>query len=378
MTPADSPALAHEPPRILIVITAQLGDVLLTAPLAAAARARWPGATVDVLGFKGTLALLAGNPDVAACIEVDRRAGLRAQLAQAWRLRRHYDLAFVTRGGDRAHVYGLVMARRRSVLVPVAGPGSRWKRWIAQHALPVFPRRHQVLEKLHLLDPWGGPAGPVVVTPPAGAALPDDVARALRPRVVVVQVPSMWRYKRWPAAHYRALVEGLVADGVQVLLTGSAAPEDRAQVDAVRQGLVIRDDAVLDLAGRLSLAQVRTLLGRCAAYVGPDTSVTHLAAAVGVPIVSFYGPTDPCDFGPWPNGHAPNQPWQARAPRQQLGRIVLLQGPDLPDRQCVPCRAMGCENHRDSASHCLDLLDPARVLDEVRRHLAAVATAPTA
>lgn len=377
--PADDPVTA--PPdlhardgqtrRILIVITAQLGDVLLCAPLAAAARARWPGATVDVLGFKGSLALLAGNPDVAACIEVDKRAGLAAQLRQAWRLRRHYDLAFVTRGGDRAHVYGIVMARRRSALVPVAGPGSRWKRWTAQHTLPVFPRRHQVLEKLHLLDPWGVPAGPIAVQPPAGAALPQAVEEALRHPCVVVQVPSMWRYKRWPAAHYRALVEALVADGVQVLLTGSGAPEDRAQVDEVLHGLAPAGDAVLDLAGRLSLAQVRALLGRCDAYVGPDTSVTHLAAAVGAPVVSFYGPTDPQDFGPWPNGHEATQPWQARGPRQQVGRIVVLQGPDLPGRQCVPCRAMGCENHRDSASHCLDHLAPERVLEDVRRHLAA-------
>lgn len=371
----SAPALAHEPPRILIVITAQLGDVLLAAPLAAAARERWPGASVDVLGFKGTLALLEGNPDIAARIEVDRRAGVGAQLRQAWQLRRHYDLAFVTRGGDRAHVYGLVMARRRSVLVPVAGPGSRWKRWIAQHTLPVFPRRHQVLEKLHLLDPWGGPRGPVSVTPPAGSALPEEIERRLRRPCAVVQVPSMWRYKRWPAAHYQALVDGLVADGVQVLLTGSSAPEDRAQVDAVRAGLTHGGDDVLDLAGRLSLPQVRTLLGRCAVYVGPDTSVTHLAAAVGVPVVSFYGPTDPQDFGPWPNGHDAAQPWAARATRQQVGRIVVLQGPDLPQRSCVPCRAMGCENHRDSASHCLDHLMPERVLDEVRRQLAGLTAA---
>lgn len=370
---ASSPALAHTPPRILIVVTAQLGDVLLCAPLAAAARARWPGASVDVLGFKGTLALLEGNPDVAQRIEVDRRARVGAQLRQAWRLRRRYDLAFVTRGGDRAHVYGLVMARRRSVLVPVAGPGHRWKRWIAQHTLPVFPRRHQVLEKLHLLDPWGGPQGPVAVVPPAPAALPAGLESRLRAPFAVVQVPSMWRYKRWPAAHFRTLIDSLVGDGLQVLLTGSGVAEDRAQVDEVLQGRARDGDAVIDLAGTLSLPQVRTLLGRCAVYVGPDTSVTHLAAAVGAPIVSFYGPTDPQDFGPWPNGHGPTQPWQARAARQQVGRIVLLQGPDLPERTCVPCRAMGCENHRDSASHCLDRLAPERVLDEVRRLRAGAA-----
>jgi heptosyltransferase-3 len=94
--------------------------------------------------------------------------------------------------------------------------------------------------------------------------------------------------------------------------------------------------------------------------------VTHLAGALGVPIVSLYGPSLPDAFGPWPNGHSPSQPWLHRARRQQVGNIVILQGDDLPGKTCVPCGRMGCENRHDSASHCLETLTVERVLAELR------------
>jgi heptosyltransferase-3 len=160
----------------------------------------------------------------------------------------------------------------------------------------------------------------------------------------------------------------LLGDGVQVVLSGSASSTDQAQIAPVRG-----DDppaGLLDVSGQISMPQLRTLLGHAAAYMGPDTSVTHLAAAVGVPIVTVFGPSDPQDFGPWPRHHPATQPWQSRTQRQQVGNIVMLQGPDLPDRaSCVPCNRMGCENRHDSASHCLQGLEPQRVLAELRRLL---------
>jgi heptosyltransferase-3 len=90
---------------------------------------------------------------------------------------------------------------------------------------------------------------------------------------------------------------------------------------------------------------------------------------VGVPLVALFGPTQPLEFGPWPREHGPTQPWQARAQRQQVGNIVLLQGPDLPGRTCVPCGRMGCEDRHDSPSHCLAALAPQRVLAELRQLL---------
>lgn len=362
--------------RILVITPAQLGDVLLCTPLIRAARARWPDARIDVLGFERTLELLEGNPDVAQLIDIPSASGRGAQLLQAWKLRKRYDLALVTRTGDRSHLYGIVCARTRSVLLPDRGPGSDWKRRMAQHGIVPSPSTHQVLQKLQLIEPWADPPPTLSLLPPAAAPLPPALeARIVHP-CVVVQVPSMWRYKQWPPEHFRHVVEGLLADGVQVILTGSGSSGDRAQIEQVR-GLDT-PSGVLDVSGQLSLPQLRTLLEHADAYLGPDTSVTHLAAAVGVPIVTLFGPTNPQDFGPWPRNHPARQPWQRRADRQQVGNITVLQGPDLPGRACVPCNRMGCQHQHASPSHCLQELGPHRVLSELRRVLQRAAGGPGA
>jgi heptosyltransferase-3 len=349
--------------RILVISPAQLGDVLLCTPLIRAARARWPEARIDVLGFARTLELLTGNPDVGELIEIPAASGRSAQLLQAWKLRKHYDLALVTRSGDRSHLYGIVCARTRSALLPDHGRGRYWKRRMAQHGIAPTPPTHQVLQKLQLLGPWTDPPAALSLLPPAAAPLPPAIEARIAHPSVVVHVPSMWRYKQWPPEHFRRVVVGLLEDDVQVILTGSDSSNDHLLIDQMRGEAL---PGLLDVSGQLTMPQVRTLLQRVDAYVGPDTSVTHLAAAVGVPIVTMFGPTNPQDFGPWPRSHPPTQPWLRRADRQQIGNIVVLQGPDLPGRSCVPCNRMGCEHHHASSSHCLVELEPQRVLSELR------------
>jgi heptosyltransferase-3 len=349
--------------RIIVIAPAQLGDVLICTPLIRATRARWPDARIHVLGFAGTLEPLRGNADVDELIEIARVGGLWAQLGQAWRMWRQYDLALVTRTTDRAHLYGFVTARARSVVLSDGGPGSVWKRRLAEHVVAVEPGRHQIMQNLRLLEPWAEPPKSVSMLPPAPVALPPQIEARIAHPCVVVHVPSMWRYKQWPTARFRSVVEALLAEGVQVILTGSASATDQAQIADVRAAGAA--PYLLDVSGRLSMPQVRTLLQRVDAYFGPDTSVTHMAAAVGVPIVTVFGPTNPQDFGPWPNQHVPLQPWRSRAARQQVDNIVLLQGPDLPDRKCVPCNRMGCDDRHDSTSQCLLELAVPRVLAEL-------------
>jgi heptosyltransferase-3 len=384
-----------EPRSLLVIVTQQLGDVLLASPLVHTARERWPTARIDVLGFAGTLKLLAGNPEVDTLIEAPR-GGWRASLPLVRRLWRAYDLALVTQSGDRPFLYGLVAARQRSTLVPLTGPGRGWKRAVSQHVVVGDPARHTVMEKLELLRPWLDlTTVRTSLVPPALEPLPADLVAALRPRHAVVHVPSMWPYKQWPVAHFRTLIAGLVEGGWQVVLTGDAGANDQGLVAGVRD--VAQAPALLDASGRLTLAQVATLLVGAAVYVGPDTSVTHLAAAVGTPVVTLFGPTSPLNWGPWPAGHPARQPWQARGAEPQRvqrqgggaealaagagpvaataapatgagarGRIVLMQGPSLPGTDCVPCRRMGCEDRRESRSACLEGIAPQAVLDEVR------------
>ncbi|MBC8057095.1 MAG: glycosyltransferase family 9 protein, partial [Rhizobiales bacterium] len=352
--------------RILIIVTRQLGDVLLTTPLIHATRLRWPNARIDVLGFAGTLGLLRGNPDVTSLVEVTAARGWRASCQTFRRLWRRYDLALVGQPSDRAHLYGWVAAPRRSGLVTWHRGKSWWQRLLLEHAVEVPGERgHVVLEKLALLAPWAALPAVVELVPPAAKPLPDDLAARLRPGYVVVQVPSLVAYKQWPIAHYAELVGSITALGTQVVLTGSASAADRERVAAVAASVPVKAlearPPVLDVAGRLDLNQVTALLAGARLYIGPDTSITHLAAACGIPMIALYGPVDPRIFGPWPQGHAARQPWVAQAERQVDGAITLQQG----SQACVPCNGAGCERHDASRSDCLISITPKRVLAQV-------------
>ncbi len=354
--------------RILVVATRQIGDVLLTTPLVRAARELWPQAHIAVLGFRGTLGMLAGNPDVNELIETPPRLGLGGGLALARRLWRRFDLALVTDAGDRAHLLGWIAGRHRSGIVPEDGSSSWWKRRALHHHVVASGDRgqvHVVVEKHALLAPWlaDRPRGIPDVIPPRASPLPADLQQALAPGFVVVHAPSMWSYKQWPLPHFEEVVRQLLGQGRQVVLTGSGSERDQACVEPLRA--LGAPPQLLDASGRLDFRQLAGMLRQAALYIGPDTSVSHLAAACGVPVIAVFGPTNPLRWAPWPVGAAQPIRFQRRQQRQQTGNVTVLQA-TLP---CVPCGRAGCEDHRNSRSDCLQAITPELVLAEATRLL---------
>ena len=359
-----------EPRRILIVVTRQIGDVLLTTPLLQAASERWPASSIDVLGSAGTLGMLAGRTDVAQRIEIGSLR-LRPMLALAATIWRRYDLALVADASDRAHLLGFAAARVRSGVVPERRTHAWWKRLLLRHAVVVGGDRgatHVTVEKLALLQPWCRvEALRSTPSPPPPTPLPDDIAALLGEAPIVVHAPSMWRYKQWPIESFRVVIEGLLGEGRQVVLTGDTTAGDRAKVDALLR--LSPPPGLVDACGRLDFGQLATLLGRAALYIGPDTSVTHLAAAVGVPVIALFGPTNPIRWAPigrtvLDGALEPALERHGTAP-QRRGNVVLIQGPG----GCVPCGRAGCDDHRQSASACLENIAPEQVLVEAHRVL---------
>jgi heptosyltransferase-3 len=337
---------------VLVVVTRQIGDVLLTTPLIREVRLRWPRARVDVLGFAGTLGMLRGNPDLHECIEVPPRPGLGGTLALARRLWRRYDLALVADPGDRAHLIGWVAARERAGVLPLHSGSNWWKERLLRHVVHSqgdLGDVHVVDEKVALLDPWPATqaARPRLVGP-ASAPLPAALQAQLRPGYIVVHAPSMWPYKQWPLAHFATLNDLLALAGRQVVLTGGPGPADRAAVASLV-------GSAID-AGALSFNQVAGLLRGAALYIGPDTSVSHLAAACGVPVLAIFGPTNPQRWAPWPAAEQPVR-FQRRSLAQTVGQVTLMQA----QLHCVPCGKAGCEDHRMSRADCLPAITPERV-----------------
>ncbi len=114
--------------------------------------------------------------------------------------------------------------------------------------------------------------------------------------VVAFHAGSGGSAKRWPPELFARLIESCVARGyVPLLITG---PQDEDCTKAVMAACSEVARRVLHAARDLSLCQLIGVLSQCAAYVGNDSGMTHLAALSGVPTLALFGPTDPAYWAP--------------------------------------------------------------------------------
>ncbi len=348
------PLRLPEAPRILVIALRRLGDVLLTTPLIRSIKRAFPGAAIDALVFAGTQGILAGNPDLARVHVLPPRPTWRENLSLLRQIAKRYDLALSTQTGDRPTLLAVVAGWRSVGLVEQHGGVADFKRFALSRSTTSDRTRHRLLDILQLAELIGVRACPEIVVP-SGAARPTFAPA--QPYAVVHAAP-MFTYKRWTLDGWRKLATALRERGLAVAATGAAA--DRRYLDEVWA-----DDKVARLDGKLEWTDLSALIGAARAYIGPDTAVTHLAAATGAPTVALYGPTDPRIWGPWPPGGL-DRPWSAAGTIQHRGNVWLVQNPLL----CLPCQQEGCERRPDSHSQCLDALTADQVVCAVDQALA--------
>ena len=354
--------LRAAPSQILVVCTRRIGDVLLATPVVRTLRAAFPQSAIDILVFAGTEGALAGNPDLREVITVAQRPGLSAHVALLRRLRRRYDLAVSLLAGDRPTLYAWVAGRQRLGMLLVDAK-SFWKRLLLDAWVPFDDLgTHTVAMNLKVIEQLGLRAEPVpLVSWDAGAeaeaaSLFADAATA---RYAMLHVSPKFVYKSWTAAGWVALARHLQRNGLRVLIAAGTAQEERRFADELFAAMPA---GTVNLAGRISLGSVAFLISKAAVYVGTDTAVTHMAAALGVPTVALFGPSNPVKWGPWPARYANllRSPWSMRG-SAQVDNVFLVQG----EASCVPCLLEGCERHEASHSDCLQHLPAARVIAAV-------------
>lgn len=297
---------AAPPRRILIVVMRRLGDALLCTALIRSVRRAWPQAQLDVLVNTQSAPALAGNPDIDRLWTLSERPRLPEMFRLMRALWRRYDLAISTLYNDRPHLWALIASARRAGVVPPQGhPGARWKRLACQAWTALdLGEVHTVEQYLRLADAMGIARVAEVVPPRPALASAQQGA----PYAVVHPTPQ-FRYKEWTLEGWHAVVAELIERGLSVILTMGPAARDAELVQAIVAALSPHQrDQVFEFRGR-AFADLTPLIESARVYVGPDTSVTHLAAATGAPTVALFGPS-------------PTYSWGAVAPRSAGGLSV--------------------------------------------------------
>lgn len=263
--------------RILVIRGGALGDFILTLPVLAALRERLPGNEVHVLGYP-KIAVLAQHGALAEAVHPIEARALAGFFG------RHTDLDPAT--AEFFAGFDLILSylydpdgifeenvRRCSRARFVAGP-HRPEESRPVHATATFL---QPLEQFAIFDAPTLPRLPLP-TPPPDPATPPRIA--LHPG-------SGSPAKNWPEPHWAALIAHLIRHShARLLLIAGEAEGDRA-----RRLAAPFPTTRLEIAEHRPITEVADRLATCRAFVGHDTGITHLAAAVGTPALVLWGPT---------------------------------------------------------------------------------------
>jgi heptosyltransferase-2 len=275
--------------RVLVRCPNWLGDTIMALPTLRALHAVLPEAELWCAG-PWVETLLEAEPGVTRRFVTPRT--LPGRLAQARRLARAApDLAVLLPNSFEAALAAWLTGSRWRV-----GYAGEGRAWLLTHVVaPPDGPVHQVQAYLGLLSALGVPPGLAQPTLRPAPALRVEARRLLgdvgiatgAPRVGIQLGAALGATKLWPSERAGRLAERLEGRGVRVVFLGSPAARDLLDAATATAG------PVRSLVGRDRPALLAALLAELDVLVTADSGPAHLAAAVGVPAVTLFGPTDP-------------------------------------------------------------------------------------
>ncbi len=326
--------------RILVLRMSGVGDVLWTTPLLRAIRRGYPSARIHYVVRRSCAEVLKNNPDVDELL-VYGGGGLREQAAFLREIgRRRCDLCIDLVGTPRTAVQSLASGARHRV-----GFDFGYRRLFYNKVLSAREANygHEVEFNLFVLRHLGiGEAGRELVFNLDAEEIRfrerfrADSGHEATGKLIGLLPTGGWACKRWPAANYAELGRRRIAAEGERFLVFWGSPAEERDARKIAEGIGPRAAP----APRTTLRQMAALLSGCAAVVGNDTGPLHIATALGVPVVSFYGPTSPMAQGPWGKGH--------RVLRDESLDCLVCNRTDCSDARCM--RGITVE----SASRALD------------------------
>ncbi|PYX39715.1 MAG: hypothetical protein DMG81_08715 [Acidobacteria bacterium] len=314
MSPVNGPTPNFE--RIVIVRLSSMGDIVQALPAAAMLREAFPHATLGwVIEDRWAELLCALSTPRAGARSPQRPLVHRVHAVnlKEWRrsLLSNHTWERVAAGLSdlRAHHYDVAIdlqgAARSAILARWSGAPTIYGATQPRENLASMWYSRRILnERTHVVEQYGELAQALIgrsraipdAVLPCDPAAEEAVERRFRKldleQIVVLNPGAGWGAKQWPAERYGEVAKELVRHGLHAIINFGPHEEALAKIAADASGGVAH-------ATSLSVGELIALMRRARLFIGGDTGPMHLAAALRVPVVALFGPTDPARNGPY-------------------------------------------------------------------------------
>ncbi len=286
--------------KVLVIRLRSIGDTVLATPSLFALKRFLPQAEVHILLEDWVAPLLEGSPLVDQVITIPRHgSSARARVARELH-RAGYDVVynlhggttatFLTRASGATHRVGFnhyQYARLHNHVAPA--PVELWSR----------PTLHSVEQQLALIG-WTGvpvsdrPATQLAITEKARAEISRRLAAEnLEGPLALIHPAAALETKRWPTENFARVVEAVAARGMTPAVIVS--PQEKPVLVA----LISQTSTRVIPFDNLSLPEVTALAARALLFIGNDSGIAHIAAAVSTPCVVVFGSSNVDHWRPW-------------------------------------------------------------------------------
>lgn len=319
--------------KILVVRLRSIGDTVLATPSLIALRRFVPHAEIDILLENWVAPVLDGFDAVDNVIAAGDGLAERGKLALKLR-KRKYDIAFNLHGGTTGTFFTFASGARHRVGFSEYQYSFLYNQLLSS-SVDFWKREplHSAEQQLALL----GFAGVPVDEPPMSQlAITDQAAGSVNERLssvigsgekfALIHPAAAFAEKQWATEKFARIAEFLSEKGFATIAV--AAKNEAAVLEKLK---AVSNVEVTTLAD-LSLPEITALAAKASLFVGNDSGIAHIAAAVNTPLVVIFGASNIHHWRPWTD--APNAIVYSDKP---CGHFKGTTNNGLPDPKCIKC-----------------------------------------
>ena len=281
--------------RIAIIRTAAIGDTVLLSAICQDLKHRYPLSELTFITGPSNAGMASLMPKAVDKVVKLPVTNVIASLRQIRQLG-YFDLIFDTGQWPRLDALYAVACRgyyRIGFKTP-----NQFKHYCFNEAIPHSDQVHEIENFRNLIRPFTGEISfekPYLTIKPSEKV--SEIMQKTGPLVVIHPWPggaNSWT-KEWPTQAWCDFAQRIVGQGFTIAVTG--APADIIPTNKLLEQAQL-GDRMINLSGKLSLAETADLVRNAQAFISVNTGIMHIGSALNVPMIALHGPTSPLRWGP--------------------------------------------------------------------------------